>query len=166
MFDILHKVTSALSSADVLFSECPWSLYTCIPDPTSATPVYLESSRDCDGLLGCCVSCSLWSSFCHSPENPFGLVSARSAFPHPGASSRMSLYLFCATLFPMFITWCPCYHVMQQGLQRDCAFCSRGDSSIRIHFIFTQSVAVTDLWALGKEKHRVVKQDHTLYVRQ
>lgn len=122
-----------LSSTDVLFSECPWSLDTRIPDPISATPVYVENSGDCDGLMGCCVSCSLWSSFCHPTEHPFGLVSARSAFPHPGASSRMSLDFFCATLLPTFVTWCPCYHFVQQGLQRDCAFCSRGDSNT-LHF--------------------------------
>lgn len=37
-----------------------------------------------------------------------------------------------------YVPWCSCWHLVQQGQQRDCAFCSRGNSNIKIYWIFIQ----------------------------
>lgn len=66
--------------------------------------------------------------------------------PPPGC-----LFFICAALLPMFVPWCSCYHFVQQGLPRDCAFYSRGDSNIKIYLIFIQSAAVIHLQTEQRE---------------
>lgn len=101
MFDILCKVTSELSGTDV---QCvllvPVHPHSCFHlCHTSAC----GEQQGLGWVIGLLCQLPLWGSFCHSPEHPLGLVSARAGFPHPGPSSRMSLCFICAALLPTLV---------------------------------------------------------------